>query len=222
VKEESGKYCLEYFEKALQNDPRYMYQTISSLKREFVLFTGPMFGGKTTRMLSELDRYRYKGRNIYAFKPCIDDRYAETRIVSHNGGSIKATTIECGADMIDFLSEKGELDPLNNKFLAHAPVIALDEVFMVKGAGKILPYLFKCGATIIASTIQLNSDGNPFSEILNIMPYATKVEVCPAVCSICGADAHYTEKIGGRKDFEVEVGGKDLYQPRCFGHFSYF
>ena len=222
MEEKSGRYFSEYFEKAIKNDPRYMYQAINSLKKEFVLFTGPMFGGKTTRMLSELDRYRYKGRSIYAFKPSIDDRYAESKIVSHNGGSIDATTIECADDIVDFLLEAGEFDSLNNKFVNGAPVIALDEVFMVKRAGEILPYLFKCGATIIASTIQLNSDGNPFSEILNIMPYATRVEVCPAVCSICGADAHYTEKIGGRKDFEVEVGGKDLYQPRCFYHFSYF
>lgn len=222
MKKEDKKYFTEYFERAIQGDPRHVYQTMNSFKKDFVLFTGPMFGGKTTRMLSELDRYRYKGRHIYAFKPRIDNRYAETKIVSHNGGSIDATTIECADDIINFLLETGDFDPLNNKFLKQAPVIALDEVFMVKKAGEILPYLFRCGATIIASTIQLNSDGNPFYEILNIMPYATRIEVCTAVCSICGADAHYTEKIGGKKDFEVEVGGKDLYQPKCFYHFSYF
>ena len=122
MEEKSGRYFSEYFEKAIKNDPRYMYQAINSLKKEFVLFTGPMFGGKTTRMLSELDRYRYKGRSIYAFKPSIDDRYAESKIVSHNGGSIDATTIECADDIVDFLLEAGEFDSLNNKLQLFAPL----------------------------------------------------------------------------------------------------
>lgn len=219
---DESKYFLEYFDRAIQNSPRYMYQTINSLKKEFVLFTGPMFGGKTTRMLSELDKHRYKGREIFAFKPLIDDRYQKDKIVSHNGGEIEAKVVSDANEMLKFLNCHGGLDLSAGKFNAMPPVVALDEVFMLKGAGEVLPYLFKCGATIVASTIQLNSDGNPFEEILNIMPYATRVEVCTAVCDICGADAFYTEKVGGRDDFEVEVGGKELYAPRCFHHFSYF
>lgn len=219
---DESKYCLEYFDRAMKNEPRYMYQTINSLKKEFVLFTGPMFGGKTTRMLSELDKHRYKGREIFAFKPAIDNRYDKENIVSHNGGAISANVVSSAKEMVEILVSAGALDLEKHRFNAIPPVIALDEVFMLKGAGEVLPYLFKCGATIVASTIQLNSDGNPFEEILNIMPYATRVEVCTAVCDICGADAFYTEKVGGRDDFEVEVGGKELYAPRCFHHFRYF
>jgi len=36
---------------------------------------------------------------------------------------------------------------------------------------------------------------------------------------VCGADAYYTLKVGGDPSAAVEVGGADLYQPRCFEHF---
>jgi thymidine kinase len=52
-----------------------------------------------------------------------------------------------------------------------------------------------------------------------MMPYATKIEVCPAVCSTCNADAYYTKKIGGRSDHKIEIGGAEMYQPKCMNHF---
>jgi thymidine kinase len=49
------------------------------------------------------------------------------------------------------------------------------------------------------------------------MPYATKIEKCSAVCPVCGKDAYYTAKLSNN-DLEIEVGGKSLYEPRCFRH----
>ena len=181
-----------------------------------------MFGGKTTKMLSELDKHSYRGRDIYAFKPIVDSRYSEHKIVTHNGGSIDSFLVRDAGDILSKLDELSVYDKGDNRMIVNSPVIALDEAFMLDGAGEVLPKLFQAGATIVASTIQLNSDGTPFKEVLGIMPYATRIEVCTSVCSICSADAFYTEKIGGRQDFSIEVGGPELYQPRCFNHFTHF
>lgn len=185
------------------------------MKHEFVVFVGPMFGGKTTKLLSAVDRYHYQKRDIFAFKPRIDQRYAKEKIVTHWGGELKAHLVSDANEILSFLSD-AEVD------FKLQPVIAVDEAFMLKGAGFILPTLFKKGATVIASTLQISSDGTAYPEVTGFMPYATKVEVCPAVCTICGDDAHYTEKIGGRIDHGIEVGGAEMYQPRCFKHFTYY
>jgi thymidine kinase len=101
-------------------------------------------------------------------------------------------------------------------------VVAIDEAFMLPNAGDVLPKLFRRGVTVIVSSLQLSSDGGAYPQIQALLPYATKIEVCPAVCSLCSADAHYTEKIAGNlNDHGVEVGGSEMYQPRCFKHFSY-
>ena len=185
------------------------------MKNEFVVFVGPMFGGKTTKLLSAVDRYKYQKRDIFAFKPLIDQRYAKEKIVTHWGGKLQANLITDANGIWEFLANKGVSS-------AEQPVIAVDEAFMLNHAGVVLPELFKSGATIIASTLQISSDGTAYPEVTGFMPYATKVEVCPAVCTICGGDAHYTEKIGGRSDHGIEVGGAEMYQPRCFKHFTFY
>ena len=50
---------------------------------ELKIFTGPMFGGKTTRMLAALERYRYQNKTTILFKPNIDDRYSDSKVVTH-------------------------------------------------------------------------------------------------------------------------------------------
>ena len=184
-------------------------------KNEFIIFVGPMFGGKTTKLLSAVDRYKYQKRDIFAFKPQVDQRYAKEKIVTHWGGKLRADLVSDATEILESLA-------LNGIGLQGQPVIAVDEAFMLKDAGTVLPKLFKDGATVIASTLQISSDGTAYPEVAGFMPYATKVEVCPAVCTICGADAHYTEKIGGRVDHGIEVGGAEMYQPRCFEHFTYY
>ena len=184
-------------------------------KNEFIVFVGPMFGGKTTKLLSAVDRYKYQKRDIFAFKPQVDQRYAKQKIVTHWGGKLKADLVSDATEILEALT-------LNGVDLRSQPVVAVDEAFMLKDAGTVLPSLFKAGATVIASTLQISSDGTAFPEVAGFMPYATKVEVCPAVCTICGADAHYTEKVGGRIDHGIEVGGAEMYQPRCFEHFTYY
>ncbi len=59
--------------------------------------------------------------------------------------------------------------------------------------------------------------GIPFEEGKDMMPYATRIEVCPAVCPVTGRDAYYTER--KRSDLgEIAVGGKELYSPVCWEH----
>ena len=99
-------------------------------------------------------------------------------------------------------------------------VIAVDEAFMIEGIDDVLIDLYKSNSfSIIVSSIQMDAGEVPFENIKNLLPFATKIEVCPAVCSSCGSDAHYTLKTGGRSDHRIEVGGPEMYQPKCFLHF---
>lgn len=173
---------------------------------EFVMFVGPMFGGKTSKLLSAIDRYRHQGKDICVFKPMVDERYSKNEIVTHWGGRSLANRVSSG-------------DELYSQVPNEPCVIAVDEAFMVPGVGNILKELFLKGNTILVSSLQLSSDGEPYEEIQIMMPYATKIEVCPAVCTQCDRDAHYTMKVGGRSDHRIEIGGLGMYQPRCFNHF---
>ena len=178
---------------------------------ELKVFTGPMFGSKTTKMLAAIDRYRYQNKRIVAFKPIMDDRYSALEIKTHSGGSLPAVGVNTGEDMIQYVYEKllGEVD-----------VVAVDEAFMIEGAAKALIDLFKSGKSVVVSSLQLSASGNVFEEIRDIMPWATKIEVCPAVCPITGRDAYYTHRLLDGLE-EIAVGGADMYEPRCWEHHGY-
>ena len=182
------------------------------MKNEFVLFVGPMFGGKTTKLLSAIDRYKYRGRRLAVFKPHVDERYSTKEIVTHWGGTIPAIRIWHGEEIAEHI----QTDPT-----LHELVIAVDEAFMIKNIGSVLVDLYKQGHTVLVSSLQLSSDFTGYNEIQYMLPFATRIEICPAVCSTCGDDAFYTQKIGGRSDHKIEVGGAEMYQPKCFSHFHY-
>lgn len=171
----------------------------------FKMFTGCMFSGKTSKLLVELDRCKWQKRRYVAFKPDIDTRYSETKITSHTGASVDAVLVKDGYALLEHLADVQETPQ----------VIAVDEAFMLKGVADTLIFLFRNGFDVVVSSLQFSSTLKPFVEIQKILPWATHIEKCSAVCSLCGKDASYTYKKNIDEDLEIQIGGKELYEPRC-------
>ena len=164
-----------------------------------------MFGGKTTKLLASLERYKYQKKRVILFKPWIDERYSKRDVVTHNGQHYPSCLIKRGEEIV----EKSE----------SYDVIAVDEVFMIPNAASALIKIFASSKDILVSSLQLSSKPDPLPEIKDILPYATHIEICPAVCSMCDADAFYTRrKID--TDGVVQVGGAEMYEPLCFYHYN--
>ncbi len=168
---------------------------------KLIVFTGPMFGSKTTKMLTVLERASYQNKNVIAFKPKMDERYSIGQIVTHAGLRFDANIVQTGNEILK-LSEGFD-------------VVGVDESFMIEGSANALIELYKSGKTVAVSSIQLSASGTPFEEIKNLLPWATHIEVCPAVCVQTGDDAFYT--VRKSKGFsEIEVGGSETYEPRAW------
>jgi len=157
--------------------------------------------------MATVDRYRYQSRNVIAFKPCMDDRYDASDIVTHNGGKIPAVTVKNAGDIYKHLAESDEI----------YDVVAVDEAFLIEGVAGVLLWLYSKGVTIVVSTLDLSAASNPFDEVQKMLPWATHIEKCPAVCPVCGKDAYYTYKKND-DGIEIAIGGAELYEPRCFEH----
>lgn len=180
---------------------------MSAQNPTLVVYAGPMFSSKTTRLLLALERFKHQGKRVMVFKPTIDDRYSANEVVSHSGWRHDAITVKDGPDIIKALSEASD-----------APdVVAVDEAFMIPGIAEVLTWLYRTGISIVVSTLDLSYAGKPFPEVEKLLVWATHVEKCSAVCTECGRDAFYTHKKQVTDD-EIEVGGAELYSPRCFRH----
>ena len=175
---------------------------------EFIVYTGPMFGSKTTRMLSVLERCSYQNRKVIAFKPKMDDRYSQGEICTHAGLRFPAVNVNTGAEILE--RSRG------------FDVIGVDEAFMIDECADALIHLFKQGKTIVASSIQMSASGKVFDEVRDMLPWATSIEVCPAVCVKTGNNAYYTvRKVENLS--EIEVGGyKTKYHYMCPSAVQFF
>lgn len=183
---------------------------------QFTLYTGPMFSSKTTKLLAKVDRSKYQKKKSVSFKPSIDDRYTvDNQIVTHNDVHINCYTVKAGAEILEIVAANHPVD-----------IVAIDELFMIPGGGKACIELFRKGYDVYVSSIELDYMGQPFAEVMEIMPYCTQIIKCKAVCAICQNDARYTYKkstyLSSDDDQEIiEVGGEEIYEPRCQLHHNY-
>ena len=83
---------------------------------------GSMFSGKTEELLPRLKRAKFAKQRVEIFKPCIDTRYSETEVVSHDHNAIQSTPVESSQNILlmagdvdvigidDMLNEKADID----------------------------------------------------------------------------------------------------------------
>jgi thymidine kinase len=170
------------------------------------LITGSMFSGKTEELIRRLRRAQFAGLKVEIFKPSLDKRYSETRVVSHDEKSINSTPVD-NASSILLLA--GDVD-----------VVGIDEAqFFDESIVDVCNKLADSGIRILVAGLDMDFMGKPFGPmpaLLAIAEYVTKVH---AICMRCGNLAQYSH----RKSNEAQVvllGEKDIYEPLCRGCYN--
>ena len=186
---------------------------------EMILYTGPMFSSKTTKLLMQADKRHYQKQNIIAFKSKMDDRYSDKgEIVTHNFNKLEAHLVNTGKEIIEIMQK-------HDMGADFYDCVIIDELFLIEGSAQECIDLFKMGYDVVIASIDLNFLGEPFEEIQEIMPYCTEIVKCKAVCTVCQKDARYTFKKQqyslSNANKKIQVGGSELYEPRCQEHHSY-
>jgi len=187
---------------------------------DLILYTGPMFSSKTTKLLMQADKRFYQKQKVIAFKSRMDDRYSQVgEIVTHNFNKIPAHLVDTGEEMLIKIAEE-EVD-----------CVIIDELFLIDGGADACLTLYKKGYDVVVASIDLSFTGEPFHEIKELMPYCTRIVKCKSVCSVCQKDARYTYKKVSVKHVDpfnsdpsveqIQVGGAELYEPRCQEHHNY-
>ena len=176
------------------------------------LYVGPMFSGKSTKLLEQVDRYKFAKKSIICFKPKMDNRYTqEGFIVTHSGSHVPCVLISKGHEILDYFIDKELPD-----------AIAIDEAFMIDGiANTCLNFFYDKRIDVLVSTLDLSSSLSSFEEVCTLLGHATKIKKCKAVCTVCGSDASYTMRKNEFSDSNlIQVGGEDMYEARCLKHHS--
>lgn len=174
---------------------------------------GPMFSGKSSYALSYIRRQRAIGKKVLVVKPNIDNRYSDEEVlVTHDHEQTPCMIWNVN-------------DSLNPSLLRirESDCIVLEESQFFQGLKTFVGYALQAYKKDIL-IVGLDGDAyqEPFGEILDCIPWATKVTKLCALCKYCrdGTPAPFTKKLRGNMSEQVEVGGENKYVSVCLKHLS--
>jgi thymidine kinase len=171
------------------------------VKGNIEVICGSMFSGKTTELIKKLENAKERKRKIVVFKPVIDSRYHKENIVSHDGKSIACLPINNTLDIIGLSKD--------------ADGIGIDEAqFFNKELISICNTLANKGKTIIISGLNMDSSGNPFGIMPQLLAIAEKITKKYAVCGNCKGEANFSYRKNKNKN-TILIGEQKEYTALC-------
>ena len=162
---------------------------------------GSMFSGKTEELIRRLKRAKIANLKTEIFKPAIDIRYDEVKIVSHDENKILSTPVD-NSQKILLLAQ--DVD-----------VVGIDEAqFFDDEIANVCDQLAVRGTRVIVAGLDMDYLGKPFGQMPYLMSKADFVTKLHAICVKCGNIANYSYRKVPNDD-QVLLGEKDVYEPRC-------
>ncbi len=160
---------------------------------------GSMFSGKTEELIRRLKRAQFAKQKVEIFKPAIDTRYDDEKVVSHDSNEIRSTPVPA-AENIRLLTSDVE-------------VVGIDEAqFFDDEIVSVCNDLANRGIRVIVAGLDMDFQGNPFGPMPALMATAEYVTKVHAVCTRTGNLAHYSHRTSADKDLVV-LGETDSYEP---------
>jgi len=176
--------------------------------------TGPMFSGKTSRLIELMKRESLSGKRVLLFKSDIDTRYNTSEVAAHTGLRLNAVPLSIDKEGVEKL----------RKLAAEAEVIGVDEAQfwgVDTGLADALDDLANEGKKVYVSMLNKDNTGKAFSSAREILPIADEIQTLTAVCARCGGDATVVQRVrSGVAVFEPEtfVAGEEglqIHESRC-------
>ena len=165
------------------------------------LIIGPMFSGKSTRLIEQMRKYVYKAKKTIMVKYYADQRYSEkSEVVTHD--LIKYDSINCKL--------------LRNSFetLKQYDVIGIDEGQFFADLVEICEELALMGKNILIAALNGDFRMEPFPVIQRIIAKADKIKLLKAYCFNCHKDAKFSLRIVQSNE-TVLIGAGEAYKPAC-------
>ncbi|MBL4887761.1 MAG: thymidine kinase [Flavobacteriaceae bacterium] len=160
---------------------------------------GSMFSGKTEELIRRLKRAQFAKQRVEIFKPSIDLRYDDEKVVSHDANEIRSTPVPAAAN-IPILADDCD-------------VVGIDEAqFFDPEIVKVCNDLANRGVRVIVAGLDMDFKGQPFGPMPALMATAEYVTKVHAVCTRTGNLAQYSFR-KAKSDDLVLLGETEDYEP---------
>jgi thymidine kinase len=163
---------------------------------------GSMFSGKTEELLRRIKRARLARQPVVLFKPRVDNRYDDVKVVSHEGLNADAIPVASARELLDRMPPE-------------AVVAGIDEAqFFDEAIVEAAESLASRGVRVIAAGLDQDWRGRPFGPMPALMAVGEYVTKLHAVCARCGGAATRSQRLVAAEG-QLFVGGAAEYEARC-------
>ena len=168
-------------------------------KGRIEVICGSMFSGKTEELIRRIKKVELANEKYIIFRPKIDSRNPENKIISHAKNEISASIVSSPKEILDLS--------------VNYPVIGIDEAqFFDQSIVDVCNLLANKGHRLIIAGLDMDYEGNPFGPMPNLMACAEDVMKVHAVCVETGNPAGYSYRKDSSDDL-VLIGEKKEYKP---------
>ncbi len=176
-------------------------------KGRLTVIAGPMFSGKTSKLVAMVEVFTRMGHKVLTVKPKLDNRYGgKDEIHSHDHRKTPAIVVDgqTPEEIIDQILK------------TRADEVIFDEVqfFHKEKVMKVIDTLRKHGIHVVAAGLLYDYQRKPFGATPDVLGLADESMELFAICQKCGSIARHTERVGGGKSV-IEVGAADKYIASC-------
>jgi thymidine kinase len=162
---------------------------------------GSMFSGKTEELIRRLKRAKIAKMKVEIFKPAVDTRYDEVKVVSHDRNEISSTPVQTSSNILLLAND--------------IEVVGIDEAqFFDDELPQVCNELANRGIRVIVAGLDMDFKGKPFGPMPQIMATAEYVTKVHAICMQCGKLAHISHRTVINEKL-VMLGETESYEPLC-------
>lgn len=173
-----------------------------SLKKGWIeVICGSMFSGKTEELIRRLKRAKFAKQKVEIFKPAVDTRYDEAKVVSHDSNEIQSTPVPSSSNILLMTSD--------------VDVVGIDEAqFFDSELPNVCNQLANSGVRVIIAGLDMDFLGKPFGPMPALMASAEYITKVHAICMRCGNLANHSHRITEENSLVV-LGETNNYEPLC-------
>lgn len=166
------------------------------------LILGPMFSGKTTKIIDLYNNYISNNQNVAVINYIGDKRYHDYKLSTHDNVMIDCINTECITDV------------LNLPIIEQANIILINEGQFFKDIFETtLQLVEQLNKTVHICGLDGDFKRNKFGRLLELIPFCDTVEKLHSICNNCKKPALFSFRVSNETG-QVVIGNQN-YIPLC-------
>ena len=181
------------------------------------LFVGPMFSGKTTKLIDLYKKYSYCNIKVCVLNHTLDTRYSQSQMSTHDGVLVPCIFISEILPIYNYSEIEEPINEIGKKhlLLKDAKVILINEGQFFEDLYEAVLEMLKDGKKVYISGLDGDFQKNKFGTLLDLIPHCDKITKLHSLCGICknGTPGIFSKRIVEEKSQTLV--GVDNYIPVC-------